>query len=144
MNLIQWKSRDLDRTLGLDPFFGRFFELLGEGPGTGSFTPAMDLVEEKDRFIATVDLPGVDPKNVQIDLQGDMLSIRGERKEKNEQREGAFLRREHTHGSFVRTVQLPMRVDASAVKATYEHGVLRVELPKVAEAIGRRITVDVK
>jgi HSP20 family protein len=143
MSLVHWKPRDLETTFSWDPFFDRFFDLVKEGPAAG-LNPALDLVEEKDRLIATVELPGVEPKNVEVNLQGDLLTIRGERKSESEEKKGSYLRREQSYGAFQRAVRLPYRVESSKVKASYENGILRIEMPKTDEVIGRRITVESK
>ena len=122
-------------------------ELLG-GWGTESgareWYPSMDLLEEKDRLVVRLDLPGIDPKTVEINLQGDMLTISGERKDESESREGKILKREHRYGAFQRTLQLPFRVLGDKVKAAYERGVMTITLPKVEEQVGRHIPVEVK
>jgi HSP20 family protein len=104
----------------------------------------MDLVEEKDRLLVQLELPGIDPKNVEINLQGDLLTVSGERKDSSERTEGKVLKREQSYGAFQRTLQLPFRVQSEKVKATYEKGVMTISLPKVEEQVGRQIPVDVK
>jgi len=135
----------------MDPFFDRFVQQVNDVFGDWStqsadrtWFPAMDLVEEKDRLLVQLELPGVDPKNVEINLQGDLLNVSGERKDTSERAEGKVLKREHSYGVFQRTLQLPFRVQSDKVKATYEKGVMTISLPKVEEQVGRQIPVEVK
>ena len=74
MSLVHWKPRDLETTFSWDPFFDRFFDLVKEAPAAG-LNPALDLMEEKDCLIATVELPGVEPRNVEVNLQGDLPTL---------------------------------------------------------------------
>ena len=147
MSLVRWKPRNGDF---IDPFFDRFSQhvgaLLGDWPfeTPQNWYPAMDLVEEKDRLLVRLELPGMDPKAVEINLQGNLLTVSGERKDESERTEGRVLKREQVYGAFQRTLQLPYRVHAEKVKATYEKGVMTISLPKVEEQVGRQIQVEVK
>jgi len=148
MSLVRWKPRS---DYFMDPFFDRFMQqvndMIGEWPvetANRPWYPALDLVEEKDRFIVRLELPGIDPKNVEINLQGNLLTVTGERKDESERTEGKLLKREQTYGAFQRTLQLPFRVQSEKVKATYEKGVMTISLPKVEEQVGRQIQVEVK
>ena len=146
MSVIRWRPRS--ETMLLDPFLSQFGELFRDWPATnaaGGFYPAMNLVDEKDRLIARLDLPGVDPNNVEINLQGDMLTVSGSREDVlQESKDGKVLKREHSHGAFQRSVELPYRVKSADVKATYENGVLTISLPKAEEYVGRQIPVELK
>lgn len=148
MSLIRWQPRS---DSFIDPFFERLdrqvSELFGEWPlesTVQSWHPAMDLVEEKDRLVLRLELPGVDPKAVEINLQGDLLTVQGERKEESEHKVGTVLKRERRIGSFQRTLQLPYRVQSDKVKASYDKGVMTISLPKVEAQVGRQIPVEVK
>ena len=146
MSLAKWKPTSLDRTFGADPFFDRFFDLFGETAGTQparAWHPAMDLVEYKNSLIVRVDLPGVDPKSVDVKLTGDRLTLSGERKSAMPA-DATWLQREQVYGPFTRTIQLPYQINGKKVHATYENGVMSVELPKADEFIGRQISVEVK
>jgi len=144
MTLVRWNPRN--DSLLLDPLFRGVHELLNDRffDGVSSWYPAMDLVEEKDHFIVKLEMPGIDPKNVQLNLQGDLLTVTGERKEEHDSKEEKVLKRERTYGSFQRSVQLPYRVQADRVKATYTNGVMTITLPKAEEYVGRQIPVEVK
>ena len=148
MALVRCNPRlELERVFG-DPFFRQFFDLESGDEILGSaerrWYPLMDLVEKPDRLLARLELPGVDPKNVQINLQGDTLVVQGERREENEESKGKYLKREHIYGSFQRTVRLPYRVQADKVKAQYRNGVMTIELPKAEEHVGRQIPVEIE
>lgn len=148
MSLVRWKPRS---DSFMDPFFDRFAqqvnEMFGDWPlesTNRTWYPALDLVEEKDRILVRLELPGIDPKNVDINLQANLLTISGERKDEFESTEGRVLKREQVYGTFQRTLQLPYRVHSEKVKATYEKGVMTISLPKVEEQVGRQIQVEVK
>jgi len=145
MSLIRWNPRAELASFDRDPLFRRLFDVFDEFETNGErrWSPRLDLVEEKDRLVATLDLPGVDPKNIQIHLQGDVLTIQGERVEEAEKKEGSkVLQREQFYGSFTRTMQLPYHVQADKVKAQYRNGVMTVSLPKAEQFVGRSIPVE--
>lgn len=130
-----------------DPFFRRFFDLWNDEEGFtngSSWHPAMDLVEEQDRLVVEVELPGIEPQDVHIDLQGEVLTVHGERKQETEQKQGKFLKREQRTGAFRRTLQLPYPVQSDTVKAQYKNGVLTITLPKAEDHVGRHIQVEVE
>ena len=146
MSLIKWKPASFERSCGTDPFLDRFFDLFEEGPVQRSerpWYPAMDLLEEKNQLVVQIELPGIDPKSVDVQLTGDRLTLSGERKFE-EAADTTYLKREQAYGPFTRTVQLPYQIDAKKVRAIYENGVMSIELPKAEEYIGRQIPVEVK
>ena len=144
MTLVRWNPRS--DSLLLDPFLRGVQDLFNDRffDGPTSWHPAMDLVEEKDHFVVKLEMPGVDPKSVEVNLQDDILTVKGERKSEHETKEGKVLKREQTYGSFQRGVKLPYRVQADGVKATYTNGVMTITLPKAEEYVGRQIPVEVK
>ncbi len=108
--------------------------------GVGVY-PAVNVYEEADTFRVTAELPGMDPGDIDISVQGDNLVLRGESKPQTG--EGvSYHRRERRSGAFNRVLSLPERVDAGKVSAEYVKGVLRVTLPKAEEAKPRRISVS--
>jgi HSP20 family protein len=112
----------------------------GEG-ASRSFTPAVDIYEEKDSIFVKAELPGVKPEDVRIDVENNVLSIRGERKlEREEDREG-YHRLESSYGSFTRSFALPESVDAQKVDAEINEGILTVRIAKRPEINARRIEV---
>jgi HSP20 family protein len=145
MTLIRWSPRTEMESFACDPFLRRFFAGFDtvEGNADRPWYPRLDLVEEKDKLVAQVELPGVDPKDVQIHLQGDVLTVQGERKQERASQDTKLLKREHCYGSFTRTVQLPYRVQADKVTARYKDGVMTIALPKAEEFVGRQIPVEI-
>lgn len=107
------------------------------------FVPALDVVEEKDKFLVRCDLPGLRKEDVNVTLQDNYLTIKGEKKHEVETKEAKFFYRERLHGSFVRTVELPLNVDAKKIEAHFRDGVLHVSLPKTEEAKPKQIDVKV-
>jgi HSP20 family protein len=109
---------------------------------TSDWSPAVDIKEEPNRFLITVDVPGVDPDKIEVHMENGMLSIKGEREsEKKTEREG-YKRIEREHGVFYRRFTMPDGVNASAIEANSKHGVLTISIPKVEAAQPRRITVN--
>jgi HSP20 family protein len=96
--------------------------------------PAMDLVEKDDAYEITVELPGLDEKNVEITLSNHTLTIKGEKNEVKEETQKDYYQSERRYGSFQRSFQLPEGVDADKIDANFAKGVLTVTLPKTAEA----------
>lgn len=136
MNLLH---RDLDRLVG------RRLSLADESAdesAVGDWAPAVDIVEEKDRFVLRADVPGVKADDIDISMENGVLSIGGSREqEKTEQHEG--LRRvERVSGKFYRRFTLPETADAENVTARCTNGILEVTIPKQTEVMPRRITVE--
>lgn len=109
---------------------------------TSAWTPAVDIRETKDAYVLSADIPGVDPKNIDITMENGVLSIRGDRKlEAEEEREG-YRRRERIQGTFYRRFSLPDIADPERISAKSHHGVLEVTIPKKEQAQPRRISVS--
>jgi HSP20 family protein len=124
-----------------EDFFPEPFGFLGGREGWG---PALDIAETADAVTVHAEIPGVDPKDVEISISGNELTLRGEKREEHEEKGKAWHRVERRYGSFVRTVSLPAPVDAGKVEAVAQDGVLTVTMPKREEARPRRIEVKVK
>lgn len=109
----------------------------------GAWTPPVNVEETQDEVLLTAELPGMKPEAVEIEVENDVLTIRGEKLE--ERREEGQARRYHVwerhHGAFRRAFVLPRTVRAEDISAEFEHGLLRVRMPKVPEARSRRIEV---
>ena len=125
---------------GFDRAFDRF---LGDWPRRSAWSPAVDIEESDDSILLRADLPGVDPKEVTIEVKDNVLTLRGERKLESEDSEKDFRRVERSYGNFTRSFTLPRTVDSENVSASYRHGVLEVTLPKRAEAKPRQIDVKI-
>jgi HSP20 family protein len=127
-------SRDVDRLF--DAFFGS-----GEQQSR-RWVPAIDLVEAEDHFVLKADLPGLAEDDVSIEVQDGMLTISGERKAEHESRERGWYRVERAFGSFSRSLTLPDGVDADAISARFDRGVLEVRVPKPEERKPRRVQIQ--
>jgi len=128
----------------MDRVFDRFFDW---EPGWaalevgGEWTPKLDLSETKDAFVARAEIPGVEQKDIQVSLQDQMLTIKGEKTKEKEEKDEHYHRMERTYGGFVRMMRLPTAVDGSRVVATFKDGVLSVTLPKTPAAKGTTIPI---
>ncbi len=110
---------------------------------TAAWMPPVDILEEADAIRIMAEVPGIDPKDVKISVEGNVLTIHGTKQQVAEERTERVHRYERTYGAFERTFTLPATVDANNIKAGYEHGVLTVTLPKVEQAKPRQIAVQV-
>jgi len=108
-----------------------FFNFL---PSTKNQFPKVDISETKDNFLITADLPGIDEKNVDISLDGGMLTIKGEKKTATEDKHEEFYTKERSHGTFQRSFEFPAIIDENKIGASFSNGVLTVKMPKTPEA----------
>lgn len=127
-----------------DQVFGEFF---GRTPfemaaTEGLWSPMVDVYETKDGIRLTAELPGVKQEDIQVAIEGDTLTLKGERKRETEVKEDQYYRIERSYGKFQRSILLPSVVDANQVKATYRDGVLEIQLPKKEEARPKAIKVE--
>jgi HSP20 family protein len=129
--------RDMDRLW--DRFFG---EERGLTSWKGDWSPTINLTETNNKLVVKTELPGVDPKNVDISVSGDMLSITGEKKEEKEEQDEHYYLMESSYGSFSRSVRLPVEVNEDKIKANYKDGILKITLPKAKEAKKKSIKID--
>ena len=106
--------------------------------------PAMDLVDNKDEYEITAELPGIDEKNVEIKLSDRTLTIKGEKQEDKEEKENNYYRRERLFGSFERSFRIPESVDADKIEASFKKGELTVTLPKKPKAQKPAKKINVK
>ena len=110
---------------------------------TGNFVPPVDIYEDEHSVTLKVEVPGLDPKDVDVQVENNTLTIKGERKFEKEEKEENFHRIERRYGSFIRSFTLPSTVDTDNVKADYENGVLKIQLAKRAEGKPKQIKVNV-
>ena len=118
----------------IDRLFEDFSGRWTAGNGDAKFWPALDVTETPDAVDVTAELPGIDPKDVDITVVGDTLTIKGEKKTEREIKEKDYCHAERSYGSFVRSVDLPFEIDAAKVEANYDKGVLKVHVIKPAGA----------
>src|SRR3982074_3414525 len=118
-----------------------------EGPEealtTTSFAPPVDIYEDEHTITLKLEVPGIDEKDIDVRVEGNTLTVHGERKIEKEEKEENFRRVERQYGSFTRTFTLPPTVETDNVSATYDKGVLKVKLAKKAEAKPKQIKVNV-
>lgn len=114
------------------------------GPKPVDFNPMVDVTETADAILVKAEVPGMDAKDIEIKIEGDTLSMRGEKKSEKDEKGKTFHRVERTFGSFYRAFRLPAEVKVDAVKAVCRNGVLEVTLPKVEAAKAREVKIDVK
>src|ERR1700758_4618278 len=124
-------------------FRGSFGEGGAQALTTSSFAPAVDVYEDEHTVTLKIEVPGIDEKDIDIRLENNTLTVHGERKIEKEEKEENYRRVERQYGSFTRTFTLPPTVEAENVSANYDKGVLKITLPKKAEAKPKQIKVQV-
>jgi HSP20 family protein len=144
-SLVPWRRRDelTGFRREMDRLFDRFFEAwpFRLSAEEGAWAPSVDVSETAKEVIVKAELPGMDPKDVDVTVRGDVLSLRGERKKEEEEKGESFHRVERSYGAFSRSIRLPAEVDVNKVKATYKEGVLNINLPKTKQASVKKIEV---
>jgi HSP20 family protein len=152
MNLIRYQLpastpwSPIDRLAAFREEIDRLFDFSStprESGVFGGWAPSLDVYEEKDRLLVSVELPGLQKDAINLSFQDGVLTVSGERTHTREGQEGSTLRSERYFGKFQRSVSLPTAIDAANVKATYKDGVLLIELPKAEEAKPKQIQVNV-
>ncbi len=123
-----------------DQSFGRIPAFRG-GDELGASTLGLDIFETGAEYVVKAAIPGIDPKDVEISVEDDVLTIRGETRKENEESNENWIRQELSYGSFQRSLRLPPTVEAEKAQATFEHGMLKLTLPKRAEARARSIKI---
>ncbi len=128
----------------MDRLFDEFFAPLASEGETATFHnwhPVVDVYEKDDRIIVKADLPGVDKKDINVDVKGNVLTLSGERFDEKEVKEEKTYRRERSFGKFVRTFHLADGIDYEKISAEYKDGVLRLEIPKPETEKPKQITI---
>lgn len=138
-NLVNQLHNELNRLFGTNLSRGGDEETAAV---TADWIPAVDIREDQDRYVLRADLPGVDPKDIEITMENGVLTIRGERSEANEENRDGYRRVERISGRFFRRFTLPDTADAEKIAANGKHGVLEVTIPKHAKVQPRRISVQ--
>lgn len=109
-----------------------------------SFEPDIEIKEETDRFVVKADVPGIKKEDLEIKVEGRVLTLKGERKEETEKKDKNFHFSERVYGSFLRSIELPCELKADEVKATSKEGVLEVLIPKAEAAKAKQVPIEVK
>jgi HSP20 family protein len=147
MAIIRWTPQPPMRDLvTMHEEMNRLFDSVFGRPGARAafdFVPGVDIAETAEAFVMRADLPGVEQKDVKVSLMGDTLTIRGERRQETQDKDGNWLRCERAYGIFERSFTLGAPVQGDQVKASYKDGVLEVRVPKAQEARLREIEVKV-
>jgi HSP20 family protein len=107
----------------------------------GAWAPAVDIFEKGDDLVIRAEIPGIDKDDVEINVQNNSLTLRGERKREQEVNEDSAYRLERSYGNFMRSFSLPRTVDSSRISAKYSNGVLDIVLPKAEEAKPKRVEI---
>jgi HSP20 family protein len=128
-------TRLMDEAFGA-PFLGPNGEAVGS-----AWTPSVDVREDRDHLTITMDIPGVRPEDVKINLENQVLTVSGEKQQQSEQKDERWHRWERSYGRFERTFTLPSTVDADRIEATTDNGVLTIRLPKTEKARPKEIPV---
>jgi len=127
----------------INRLFNDAFERKGEESSLSAWAPAVDIYETEQELVVKADLPDVDPKDLDIRVENNLLTIRGERKFEKKVCEENYLRVERSYGSFARSFTLANTVNSEAIKADYQNGVLTLTIPKREEAKPKQIKVNV-
>lgn len=148
MNSLPARFSDRDPFLSLQQRFHKLFNEFNElspwSEGDELFNPRLNIIERESEFEITVEIPGIDEKDVEVTLTKDLLTIKGEKKQEEVKNTESYYRMERSYGSFCRTVQVPSNiVDSDNVEATFSNGVLKITFPKKEEVqeVSKRISV---
>lgn len=131
--IVNRLQKDIDRLFGAP---------IATAADSGAWLPPVDIHEESGRYLVYVDLPGVDPKAVEITSEQGVLTIRGRREETQRESAEGYRRVERIKGEFERRFSLPESADAQGIRAKASHGVLEISIPKLAQVQPQRITVE--
>ncbi len=146
MELVRWNPiRDM---FGLrnhtNRVFGDFYFPTNREEGDLSmwnWNPVVDVYDNDDNIVLKAEIPGIDKKDIEIDVKGRVLTLKGERSSDNEVKEDNYYRRERCFGKFERAFNLPVNVELDKIKANYKDGVLEIEIPKPEEKKPKQISV---
>ena len=147
MSIVRYRQRPSEMALHdeIKQVFDRFFsqdDTDASAVATAQWVPRVDLKEESGRFVIYADLPGIDPKDIEVQMDKGILSIKGERSSESTTETERFSRVERRYGSFHRRFALPDSADPEGITASGRNGVLEIVIPKRPETTPRRIQVD--
>ena len=146
MQLVRWNPMNemFSFRRPLNRMFDDFFlprTTTEDGSLTWGWNPVVDIYDNDDNIVIKAELPGVSKKDIEIDIKDRVLTLKGERSADNEVKEDNYYRRERTYGRFERSFTLPANVDPDKIKADYNDGVLKIEVPKPENQKPKQITV---
>jgi len=151
--LTTWKPfkelspfRDFERMRrDMDRLWESFFERgVRRREDDGEWLPSLDVAETKNEIVVKAEVPGLDPKDIDISLSDGLLTIKGEKKQEREEKEENYHLVERSYGAFTRSIQLPKEVQRDKISASYKNGVLKVTLPKSEEAKKKEVKIRVQ
>jgi HSP20 family protein len=146
MELMKWKPQQdvFGLSNQLDRVFDRFFypsPFRASASPQWQWRPSVDVHESDTAYVIEADLPGMEKKDISVDVDGSVLKLKGERSSEKEVKEDSFYRRERSFGTFQRAFSLPDHVDPESIRADFKDGVLKIEVPKPEKLKPRQITV---
>lgn len=149
-SLVRWQPfpefNSLQRQMNrmFDNFFGTTPSMpFEEGLSGWEFGPLVDIYEDDQKLTFKVEVPGIDEKDIKVEIENNVLTVRGERKLEKDVKEENYRRMERHYGAFSRSFTLPSAVDPEKIEANYTHGVLAIQMPKLAGARPKQIKVNV-
>ncbi len=130
----------------MDRLWDSFFEggLRRKAEEGREWFPSLDVAETKNELVVKCEVPGMDPKDIDISLSDGMLTIKDEKKQEREEKEADYHLVERSYGSFSRSVQLPKEVQGDKINASYKNGILKITLPKSEEAKKKEVKIKVE
>jgi HSP20 family protein len=134
----------------MNRLFEDFFGQSALQPFTGwdrwmeEFTPRVDISENDKEITVTAELPGIDEKDIQVSIQDDLLTLRGEKKSEHEEKDSQHYLMERSYGTFSRVIPLPAEVDDSKAEAVFKNGVLKIRLPKTSAESSKTKRIEIK
>jgi HSP20 family protein len=147
MNAVMNRWEPVRHLGGFQEQLNRLFEqslgARGDDSSMAAWAPAVDIYETEDELVIKADLPDVEEKDLDIQVENNMLTLRGERKFEQKVKQDNYLRVERAYGTFSRSFSLPNTVDTGAIRAEYRNGVLTVQMPKRAESKPRQVKIAV-
>jgi HSP20 family protein len=146
MELTRWNPRR--ELFGLHNRFNRMFDNFFSPTVRGDeafpvwgWNPVVDIYENEENIVITAELPGIDKKDMTVDVKGRVLTLKGERSTDNEVKEDSYYRQERCYGKFERCFTLPAEIDPEKIKADYKDGVLKINIPKVEESKPKQVSI---
>lgn len=144
--IVPWRPfRELDRIRReVDRLWDSFFEKRpARVEEVSEWFPSLDVSETDSEYIVKVEVPGIDPKDINISLMNNLLTIKGEKKQEKEEKEENYHLLERSYGSFTRSIRIPSQIQNDHINASYKNGVLKIILPKTEEAKKKEIKIKV-
>ena len=146
MELMRWNPRR--ELFGLHNSINRMFDNFisptvrsDEALSVWGWNPVVDIYENEENIVITAELPGVDKKDMTVDVKGRVLTLKGERSTDNEVKEDNYYRQERCYGKFERCFTLPVEIDPEKIKADYKDGVLKIDIPKNEESKPKQVAI---